>query len=1052
MATHSDGPYVFVSYASRDRDLVFPVVERLERAGVGIWIDREGIPGGANYGQEIAEALKGCAAVLLMCSPRAFASRNVKQEIALAWRFERPYLPLLLEEVAVPDDVAYWLEGAQWVEVLDHSDNRWLPRVTTALAPLGIVTDEHDIKRNLSRQRPLVVGREREQRTLRDHLDRAIRQQGGVVLLGGEAGIGKTTLVESLTADAEDRGALVLWGHCYDLTTTPPYGPWLEIARRYTAGGHDPPFPAFFHDSSALAAIGTREQLFAEVSGFFTSRSARQPVMLVIDDLQWADDGSLGLLRFLARESGAHPLLIIATYRSEEVMSGHPLAALLPVLLRESPAERIEVRQLEARSHRQLLAARYRLDDDNLTRLSAYLEEHAEGNPLYVTELLRTLEDEGILAKHQDEWTLGELSRAVVPPLLREVIDARIARLSAETRKLLPIAAVIGQQVEIELWLAVSGGQDDTLLDALDEAVAARVLTALDDGSRLRFSHALIRQSVYESVLPPRRRLWHRKVAELLDGSTRPDPDAVAHHYQQARDPRAIPWLITAADVARQRYAWRTAAERLESALHEMESLPDSDLQQQSEMLLTLGEVQSLEGSDRGASGAGDVPVARETFLQAARAARDAGSPELLARAALGYSGIGVAGMGGALEGALLAEALAALPVGDSSLRVRVLGRLVEARWWLAVRWAVDLPESWQAWVDELQNLAEEAVAMARRIGEPSGVIAALSSRVIVATGPAAAERYLAVAREQIALAEQLGTQAPVLLAYHWWFLAAAQQGEIASSDNADHQLAALVTTYRITFFEWLVAVQRVARALRDGRLSDAEEGIADAERIWASSAVALQQLFTLRREQGRVVELTRRVLEAHARDPVATPWIIIDLLIRLESGSVRGVRETLQTLVNQWIERPAAAEWLRSMSWLVEAVVAVDDGESAATLYPVLIPYADVNLVMGTSDLAGGSLAHYLGLLARTMGHLSTAEAHFEEACQHNARWGNRIYLAHSSFELADLLAERDGEAERERAQQMLDTAEGLAVEIGLVTLGQRCRALRERLTRPAR
>lgn len=1047
MATISGDPYVFVSYASRDRDLVFPVVERLEQAGVGIWIDREGIPGGANYGQEIAEALKGCAVVLLMCSSRSFASRNVKQEIALAWRFERPYLPLLLEEVAVPDDVAYWLEGAQWVEVLDHAEERWLPRITAALAPLGIITHENTVARQTSRPRPLIVGQEREQRTLLDHLDRAMRQQGRVVLLGGEAGIGKTTLVENLAIDAEDRGVLVLWGHCYDLTTTPPYGPWLEIARRYTAGEHEPPFPAFLHDEEALAAIGTRERLFTQVSEFFTARSAIQPVMLVIDDLQWADDGSLGLLRFLAREVSAHRLLIVATYRSEEVVPGHPLSTLLPLLLREARADRIEIRRLDEESHRSLISARYRLTDADLTRLSTYLCDHAEGNALYATELLRTLEDEGTLAKQSDGWRLGDLSRAMVPPLLREVIDRRIDRLSDETKRLLPIAAVIGQEVSIELWQGVSGVTDDALLDAVDEAVAARVLTALDDGSRICFSHTLIRQSLYESLLSPRRRIWHRKVAELLEQGTRPDPDAVAHHYEQAGDARAITWLTRAAEQARQRYAWRTAGERLESALRMVESLSEANPRQQSEILVALGEVQSLDGSDRGASGAGDVPAARETFQHAARLAREAGSAELLARAALGYSGIGVAGMGGALEAALLAEAREALPDGDSSLRVRVLGRLVEARWWLAIRWAINLPESWQAWVEELQQLAEDAVAMARRIGEPSGLIAALSSQVIVATGPTASERYLAVSREQIALAERLGTQAPVLLAYHWWFLAAAQQGDMESSTDADRQLATLVTTYQITFFEWLLTAQRVALALHDGRLNDAEDGITEAERIWPNSAVVLQQLFTLRREQGRTVEITRQVRDTRARDPITTSWIIIELLIRIESGSLRGVRETLRSLVDQWIERPAAAEWLRSMSWLAEAVVAVDDTELAATLYRTLTPYAEVNLVMGVSDLAGGAVTHYLGLLARTMGTLPTAEAHFAAAYERNERWGNRIYLAHTSYEWADLLAERDAGPEHERAGTLLDTAENLASDIGLVVLGQRCRALRERL-----
>src|ERR1700736_3535226 len=129
MATQSapNTPYIFISYASADRERVLPLVDALTRAGVPVWIDREGIHGGANYGEEIADAIKGAAALVLMTSATSLASRNVKQEIALGWRFERPYLPLLLEPVTIPDDLAYWLEASQWVEVAEKPERAWLP-------------------------------------------------------------------------------------------------------------------------------------------------------------------------------------------------------------------------------------------------------------------------------------------------------------------------------------------------------------------------------------------------------------------------------------------------------------------------------------------------------------------------------------------------------------------------------------------------------------------------------------------------------------------------------------------------------------------------------------------------------------------------------------------------------------------------------------------------------------------------------------------------------------------------------------------------------------
>ncbi len=564
------GLYVFVSYASADRERVLPVIERLESAGVTVWIDREGIHGGANYALEIAEAIEGAAVLLLMCSEASLASRNVKQELALAWRFEKPYLPLRLEPVEIPKDVAYWLEGSQWIEVLDRLDVDWLRDVAQALARHGITPHLSDASPAAPpvRERPLLVGREKEQSQLRNALDTMLAGRGGTILVGGEAGIGKTTLVEDLCIDAEERGCLVLWGHAYDLSVTPPYGPWLEIFRQYRGiGGDLPSVPAFIFDTEELAKIGSQETLFAEVTDFLRSVAVQRPLVLVLDDLHWFDQASLDFVRFLARQVSQHPILILATYRSDELHRRHLLYTLLPLLVREAGAERVDVQALTGTGHRALIASRYLLSVEDQERLEQYLDEHAEGNPLYASELLRTLEDVGALFGGEAGWQLGDLEQVRVPPMLRQVIEGRLARLPETTRELLDVAAIIGQDVAFDLWARVAGVDEGVLLEAVESAAHAAVLVVLSDGSGAQFRHALLREALYENVLPLRRRLWHRKTAEDLAATRAPDPDQVAFHYQQAGDERAVEWLIAAGERARRAYVWATAAERWDAAL-----------------------------------------------------------------------------------------------------------------------------------------------------------------------------------------------------------------------------------------------------------------------------------------------------------------------------------------------------------------------------------------------------------------------------------------------------------------------------------------------------
>ncbi len=613
---NAPAPYLFVSYASADRERVLTVVERLEAAGVRTWIDREGIHGGANYAKVISDAIKGSAALLLCASPASLASRNVRQELALGWRYERPYLPLLLDPVEIPDELAYWLEGSQWIELLDHPEPVWLSAVSKALDPLGIHVQMTSEPSALPVAVPLttqLVGRQHEQASLQATLDAAQAGRGSLVLIGGEAGMGKTSLADWVLAGGVGRGWAVLEGHCFDLADTPPYGPFIDLFARYVPGPGDPPLPETFARRGRVEAVSTPLALFVQVRDFLGALAARRPVVALLDDLHWADPASLDLLRYLARGLGTLPVLLLVTYRSDEVTRRHPLYALLPQLARETGAVRLDLGALDEAAVRALIATRYALTGDDGARLAAYVQGRAEGNALFVGEVLRSLEEAGTVVQEAGTWRLGALSATEVPPLLRQVIDSRLDRLGETARSLLAVAAVLGQEVSLDLWAAVGVVDEDALVDVVERGAEARLLVEAEDGERVRFVHALIRETLYEGLTAARRRRLHRQAGEALSSWTDPNPDAVAYHFERARDPRATGWLVAAGDRADRLGAYVTAFDRHERALR---LLDDDDATLRGWLLVRLGLLQRhsdlgralsyLEGAEPAVRASGD--------------------------------------------------------------------------------------------------------------------------------------------------------------------------------------------------------------------------------------------------------------------------------------------------------------------------------------------------------------------------------------------------------------------------------------------------------------
>jgi DNA-binding CsgD family transcriptional regulator len=412
-----------------------------------------------------------------------------------------------------------------------------------------------------------LVGRDRERAVLRQALAAALAGQGSLVLIGGEAGIGKTALAETVCREAADEGAIVLVGRCYDLTETPPYGPWVELFATCTPANGLPAHPAAFSQRGTVGAVESLAALYSAVQDFFTALAAYQPLVLLLEDLHWADPASLDLLRFLARTATRLPLLLLVTYRADELTRRHPLYTLLPLLERESGAIRLDLHRLSTQATQTLVAARVSLPEADLTRLVRYLHGRTDGNAFFTLQLLRALSESGAIRAEGDGWIVGDLTRIHVPLALRQVIDARLARLPEETQHLLAVAAVIGQDVPLALWATVTERDEDDLLEVIEHATDARILEATEDGTQVRFVHALIREAVYEGIPSVRRRRLHARVGEALLATAAPDPDAVVFHLRRAGDGRLVAWLLTAAERARYACATTSAIAHYEEAL-----------------------------------------------------------------------------------------------------------------------------------------------------------------------------------------------------------------------------------------------------------------------------------------------------------------------------------------------------------------------------------------------------------------------------------------------------------------------------------------------------
>jgi DNA-binding SARP family transcriptional activator len=897
--------------------------------------------------------------------------------------------------------------------------------------------------------RGVFVGRERELEILRAGLEDSLAGHGGLYLLVGEPGIGKSRLAEELANHARSRRAQVLVGRCWEAGGAPAYWPWIQSLRAYIHDADSDALQAQLGMGAAdLAQLlpelrelfpklprtvapeseGARVRLFDAVTAFLKRAASSRPLVLIIDDLHAADEPSLLLLRYLSRELPDSCLLVIAAFRDVDPTVREPLAPTLAELAREPATHQISLAGLshtDVADYIELAAS-----SAPPRQLVERIQHETDGNPLFVTEVVQLLNAEGSGAEAGSEVR--------IPASVRAVIGERLRRLSERCRGVLVLASVLGREFGLDAISRLSDLSRDELLERLDEAMTEHVVGG-GPGSpgRLRFAHALIRDALYDDLTPVRRVQLHRRAGEALEvayaAHLEPHLAELAHHFFIAAPagsaPKAVEHARAAGDRAVRLFAYEEAVRLYGMALDALGLDEASTEASRCDVLLALADAQGR---------AGDGPGAKSTFLAAADIGRSAGLPGQLARAAAGYGGRFVWARAASDERLvpLLEDGLSALGEGDSVLRVQLLSRLAAAL----------RSEPSRA---RRERLRDQAVEAARNIGDPATLAYALDAGLAATQGLRDGQEELAEAEEIIFLAESVGDRERAFDGHEHAFWVAWMHGDPVRRTAALTSMTGLARQLRQPAQLWLATASEAALALAQGRFGQAEDlmeraaGIGEHAQSWNAAATRSLQLFVLRREQGRLEEVEPELRDAELPSPLA------QRAVRAQLWALLGRAEEAEAILDEVIghdlsEWHVDEEWLFSVCLLAEAATILENQERAASLYHVLVPHRSLNAV-SVAEGGGDSASRALGILATLLGHLEDATAHFEEALAMNRRMGARPWVAHTEHEYALMLIERGESGDRERASDLLTSAVASYREFGMRAWADRAAPLLE-------
>ena len=951
---------------------------------------------GDYFGDAVVEAARLCAAadggqILAAEVVRALAGRHAPVELA-------PFGELELKGLPRPVSV---------VEV------RWEPPATGADVPLParlVATAADGLFSFFGRAREL------------GQLEMALKQaEDGLraVFIAGEPGIGKTALAAQLARTAHAAGCTVLFGCCEEGLPV-PFRPWaMAIAHlhrhRPTAGDSIPEL--FAGQATRGGDSGTeRALLFDAVVDEVNAVGGLAPVVLVLDDLHWADAASLDLLRHLVRSGSTVGALIVATYRDSEIPRGHPLGSLLADFRREPSVIRVDLQGLADDEVVDLMeaAAGHQLPTDGVA-LAHALHRETDGNPFFTVELLRHLAETGAFELGEDGRyrVAGGLETLALPSSVREVVGDRVARLGDEAITALGTAAVIGQEFDLDLLAATTGQDDERLIEVLEHATTTGLLREVSDvPGRYRFVHALIPHTLVQDMPSIRRQRAHQHIAEILEAMDPAGQDRVnelARHWVAATRPanpeRALHWLLQAGRQAIAALAPADAIPWLRYGLDLLDRQPQPDARQSGLFLAALAQAQVDAGD----------PAFPDTLREANTVALEVGDPELLIAVAQCFQGgSNEVTLTDPQRIAVFEAALAAIGEHDLATRARLLLGLAEE---------VDRRD-WQ----RRQGLAVEAVGIARRSGDRWALAEALTRSATVRLGPEATDLRDDVGLG-VSLARELRATSLLIYSLPVLFHCQVEDAQIDEALVVFAEMEAIAGRTDIAYHRWRILQLRSFLDLLGGNAEAAEASANSAFELGAeinyppTYSTFGAQLMEIRRQQGRldeVIELAARGVEDYETLP---GWNAALAVLYGELGRLDEVRAIVEPeAAAGFTGIPHDVTWLLAMASWADCLCDLNDPTGAEILIHRLAPHA--RRVIFTSAHTLGTCGRSLGRLLTLTGSYAAAEDALNLALKVHQQLRAPYWIARTQLDLVHLLAIRDAPGDNQTAAKLATQA----------------------------